>query len=66
MLGYITHEEQDYFCHQSDIHASGFRALTEGAEVEFEKSEDATRDNKLRALKVIFYDIKFELSKRNF
>eukprot|EP00382_Lankesteria_abbotti_P011104 CAMPEP_0113857946 /NCGR_PEP_ID=MMETSP0372-20130328/10764_1 /TAXON_ID=340204 /ORGANISM="Lankesteria abbotti" /LENGTH=143 /DNA_ID=CAMNT_0000834495 /DNA_START=51 /DNA_END=482 /DNA_ORIENTATION=- /assembly_acc=CAM_ASM_000359 len=40
-FGFITTETgDDYFVHQSDIHAKGFRSLAEGEQVEFVVQHD--------------------------
>jgi cold shock CspA family protein len=50
--GFITPTEggEDLFCHQSVIHAEGFRSLAEGEEVEFNVQADES--GKLKAVDV--------------
>jgi cold shock CspA family protein len=52
-FGFITPTDggEELFCHQSVIHAQGFRSLAEGEEVEFNVITDE-RSGKLKAVDV--------------
>merc|ERR1719240_2376717 len=47
----VEDEENDYFVHQSDIYAPGFRSLAEGESVEFIVAQD-DRSGKIKAVEV--------------
>ena len=51
-LGFITGkgDESDIFCHQSAIHSSGFRALTQGETVEYDV--ESQKDGRRKAANV--------------
>lgn len=51
-FGFIIPENgsNDVFVHQSDIHASGFRSLAEGEEVEFEVVEEGDGRRKAKGV----------------